>query len=133
METKVYKGIVTESDYGENWDALFIGENSQPIAEIFEEDFEAKQVTVRYWTSDEEKTKEEIQESVLRQQFGDVEANYNDAYSEITGYLWSDEDLNIGGHDLLEEIRSYLGKFIYLEVDVHQYYAQRTYKHTKTD
>jgi hypothetical protein len=33
--------------------------------------------------------------------------------------LWTDEDLNVGGHDLLEEIRSYLGKFIYLEVDVH--------------
>ena len=119
METKVYKGIVTERDYGENWDALFIGENSQPIAKIFEEDFEDKQVTVRYWTSDKEKTKEEIQESVLRQLFGDVQANYNDTYSEITGYLWTDEDLNIGGHDLLEEIRSYLGKFIYLEVDVH--------------
>ncbi|NRA92340.1 MAG: hypothetical protein HRU26_06580 [Psychroserpens sp.] len=119
MQTKVYRGIVREGYYGENWDALFIGENSQPIAEIFEEDFEAKQVTVRYWTSDEEKTKEEIQESVLRQLFGDVEANYNDDYSETTGYLWTDEDLNVGGHDLLEEIRSYLGKFIYLEVDVH--------------
>ena len=119
METIVYKGIVREGDYGENWDALFIGENNQPIAEVFEEDFAAKQVTVKYWTSDEKKTKEEMQEGVLRQLFGDVEANYNDAYSEITGYLWTDEDLNIGGHDLLEEIRSYLGKFIYLEVDVH--------------
>ena len=119
METKVYKGIVKEGDYGENWDALFIGENSQPISKIFEEDFEAKQVTVRYWTSDEEKTKDQLQESVLRKFFGDVEANYNDAYSECTGYLWTDEDLNVGGHDLLEEIRSYLGKFIYLEVVVH--------------
>ncbi len=119
MKTKVYKGIVREDNYGENWDALFIGENSQPIAEIFKEDFESKQVTVRYWTSNKEKTKDEIQESALRKLFGDVEANYNDAYSEITGYLWTDEDLNIGGHDLLEEIRSYLCRFIYLEVDVH--------------
>ena len=119
METKVYKGIVKEGDYGENSDALFIGEGSQPIAKIFEEDFEAKQVTVRYWTSDVEKTKEEIQESVLRKLFGDVDAMYSDSYSEITGYLWTDEELNVGGHDLIEEIRSYLGKFIYLEVDIH--------------
>ena len=119
METKVYKGIITEGDYRENWEALFIGENSQPIAEIFEEDFEAKQVTVRYWTSDKEATKEEIQVRVLRKLFGDVEANYKDSYSELTGYLWTDEELNVGGHNLLEEIRSYLGKFIYLEVDVH--------------
>lgn len=119
METKVYKGIVKEDDYGENWDALFIGESNQPIAEIFEDDFVAKQVTVRYWTSDKEKTKEELQESALRKLFGDVNANYSDAYSEITGYLWTDEELNIGGHDLLEEIRSYLGKYIHLEVDIH--------------
>ena len=119
METKVYKGIVREGDYKENWDALFIGEGGQPIAEIFEEDFEAKQITVRYWTSDEEKTKEELQESVLRKLFGDVNARYSDAYSELTGYLWTDEELNVGGHDLLKEIRSYLGKYIYLEVDIH--------------
>ena len=119
METKDYKGIVKKGNYGENLDALFIGEGSQPIAEIFEEDFKAKQVTIRYWTSDVEKTKEELQESVLRKLFGDVDARYSDVYSEITGYLWTDEELNVGGHDLLKEIRSYLGKFIYLEVDVH--------------
>ena len=119
METITYKGIVKEGDYGENWEALFIGENSQPIAEIFEEDFVGKQVTVRYWTSENEKTKEELQESVLRKLFGDVDANYSDCYSEITGYLWTNEDINIGGHDLLNEIRSYAGSYILLEVDVH--------------
>lgn len=119
METKVYKGIVKYDDYFENFDALFIGECIQPIAEIFEEDFKAKQVTVRYWISDVEKTKEELQESVLRKLFGDVDAIYNDDYSEITGYVWTNEELKIGGHDLLNEIRSYLGKFIYLEVDIH--------------
>ena len=66
METKVYKGIVKEGNYGENWNALFVGENSQPIAEIFEEDFEAKQVTVRYWTSDKEKTKDCFKKIVWR-------------------------------------------------------------------
>lgn len=121
MELKTYKGIVKQNHYGENSDTLFIGEDNQPIAEIFKEDFENKQVTVRYWTSDEEKTKEQLQKSMLRKLFGDVDANYSDAYSDTTGYLWTDEKLNVGGHDLLEEIRSYLGKYIYLEVDIHQY------------
>ena len=119
MGTKVYKGIVKEGDYGDQWDALFIGDCSSPIAAIFKNDFEAKQVTVKYWTSDEEKTKKELQENVIRKLFGDVDAKYNAVYSEITGYLWTDEELNVGGHNLLEEIRSYLGKYIYLEVDIH--------------
>ena len=119
MKTKIYKGRVKEGDYRSNWDALFIGEDSQPIAEIFEKDFEAKKVTVRYWISDTEKTKNQLQESILRKVVGAVDANYDDVYSELTGYLWTDENLNIGGHDLLKEIRSYLGNFIYLEVDVH--------------
>lgn len=119
MKTITYKGIVKESEYGENWEALFIGENTQPLAQIFEETFVGKQVTVRYWTSENEKTKEELQESVLRKLFGGVDAEYDDYYSEITGYLWTDEDINVGGHDLLNEIRSYVGRYILLEVDVH--------------
>lgn len=119
METIIYKGLVLEDNYDENCEALFIGENSQPIAEIFADDFEDKQVTVRYWTSDEEKTKDELQEGVLRKLFGNIDADYGDRYSETTGYLWTNEDISIGGHNLLEEIRSYVGKYIHLEVDVH--------------
>lgn len=119
METIIYKGIVRESTRGENDDALFIGDNSQPIAEIFEEDFEGKQVTVRYWISDKEKTKQELIKSCLYNLLGVVNAQYRDSYSEITGYLWTDENLYIGGHDLLEEIRNHKDEFIYLEVDVH--------------
>ncbi len=119
MKRKVYKGVVREGCYGRYSEALFIGNNKEPIAQIFEEDFQYKKVTVRYWTSDTEKPKEELKKDVLRKIFGDVEADYGDRYSDYTGYLWTNEKLNIANHNLLEEIRSHIGRFIYIEIDVH--------------
>ena len=119
MKTTIYKGVIRECDYGENWGALFIGESEAPLAEILEETITHQQVSVRYWTSDKEKTKEELQEGVVSNLFGSVNAEYCDRYSEITGYLWTDEELKIGGHDLMKELKSYVGKYILLEIDIH--------------
>ena len=115
----VYKGFIRTQGYGDNDYALFIGDCEEPIAEVFEEDLQGQQVTVRYWTSDKEKTKEELQKGALSKILGSVHADYGDRFSEYTGYLWTDEELNIGGHDLLSELESYLDKYIYLEVEIH--------------
>jgi hypothetical protein len=42
-----------------------------------------------------------------------------DRYSETTGYLWTDEKLQVGGHDLIEELSGSAGKFLIFEADVH--------------
>jgi len=117
---KIYKGIIKEETLFNNDEALFIGKHDDPIAEIFEEDFQGKQVTVRYWISEKRKTKNELQESTLKKILGVVDANYGEHYSEYTGYLWTEEDLNIGGHDLLSELRFFVGKYVYLEVEIHE-------------
>lgn len=119
MTTLTYNGFIKEDNYGENDDALFIGDSEEPIAEILEDEIVGKQVSARYWIADKETTKEQLQEDFIRTISGIGDAEYTSRYSDITGYLWTDEELKIGGHDLLEEIRSYLGKFIYLEIDVH--------------
>jgi len=119
MEQLIYKGFIEEKCKGENYDALFIGDMEYPLAEEFERELQGNQVSVRYWISDAEKTKEQIQEGALKTIMGIVDADYGDRCSEITGYLWTDEELNIGGHDLLSELSSYKGKFVYLEIDVH--------------
>nr|WP_298659067.1 hypothetical protein [uncultured Flavobacterium sp.] len=118
MKQLIYKGTIIESDSGENCDALFIG-GGMPIAEILQHEINGKEVSVRYWISDKEKTKEELQENFLKNLFGAVDAEYRDAYSDYTGYLWTNENLEIGGHDLLGELRGNLGKFIWLEIDVY--------------
>jgi hypothetical protein len=119
MKQLIYRGFIEERCKGENDDALFIGDMEYPLAEEFESELQGKQVSVRYWISDTKKTKEQIQRSALKTIMGVVDADYGDRYSEITGYLWTDEELNIGGHDLRSELSCYKGKFVYLEIDVH--------------
>ncbi len=119
LKTLTFKGFIKEGDYADNYDAIFIGETGEPIAKELEYEIDRKQVSVRYWISDVEKTKEQLQESVLKNLIGAVDAEYSDRYSDVTGYLWTDENLNIGGHDLLAELRSNKGKFIWLEIDIH--------------
>lgn len=119
MEQLIYKGFIEERYRGEKDDALFIGDMEYPLAEEFESELQGKQVSIRYWISDTKKTKEQIQEGALKTIMGVVDAEYGDRYSEITGYLWTDEELNIGGHDLLAELSSFKRKFVYLEIDVH--------------
>jgi hypothetical protein len=116
---RIYKGLITETSRGGNNDALFVGDMDEPIASEFYDNLKGKQVSVRYFISDTEKTKEELTENLMSALAGSVDADYNDRYSDITGYLWTDEELNIGEHDLLKELRSNVGKFLYLEVDIH--------------
>lgn len=119
MKQLIYKGFIEKKGKGENDDALFIGDMECPLAEEFESKLQRKKVSVRYWISDNEKTKDQIQEGALKKIMGIVDADYGDRYSEITGYLWTDQELNIGGHDLLAELSSCKGKFVYLEIDVY--------------
>lgn len=113
-----FKGRIKEQSFGENPAALFVDGMDEPLARKFYEAADGCQVSVRYWISDKEKTKRELQENQMMVLVGAVDAEYRDRYSDITGYLWTDEELNIGGHDLGAELQSHLGKFVYLEMDV---------------
>jgi hypothetical protein len=119
MKQLTYTGFIKEDSYEDNDYALFIGESKAPIAEILEEEINEKQVSVRYWISNVERTKEELQEAHLRTLYGVIHSMYHCAYSDYTGYLWTTEGLMIGGHDLMSELKSSRGKFIWLEIDVH--------------
>jgi len=120
MKQLIYNGFIKERDFGENDQALFIGEMPLPLVKEFEECLKGRQVSVRYWVSAKEKSKDQIKEDALRRILGFVDAKYDDIYTESTGYLWTTEDLSIGGHDVIKELRSHAGKFVYLEVDVHE-------------
>lgn len=117
-EKIIYKGLIHRREYRDNSDALFIGYASKPIAYQFQQDIYKKFITVRYWLSDTEKTLEELKENTLLSISGSLEANYSDRYSDYTGYLWTDEELVIGNHNILNELSSNIGKFIYIEVTV---------------
>jgi hypothetical protein len=94
----------------------------EPIAEIIRHDLMiyGDRVDVSYYISDNEGSVEELQEWFIRYLFGDAEAEYQSNYSDYTGYLWTDENINVGGHDLLSELRSQRDKFCHLEITYHK-------------
>jgi len=111
-----YKGIINDHD------GYILGIGKVGLSREFyeEEELENHTVTVRYWISEKEQTKDQMIEGVLKTLYGVADVKYSHAYSEYTGYLWTNEEFNIGGHDLIAELYDNLGKYIILEIDVHE-------------
>lgn len=94
-------------------------ETTYPLADVLKSDISNKQVSVSYWITDKQCTKDEAQEQFLKKLYGSADCKFKSHYGDITGYLWSDENLVIGGHDLLQELRSNIDKFLVLDITVH--------------
>lgn len=114
----IYKGWITaEKDWnGEH--VLYLTENQEdkgfngddePLAELIESDIEkyGKYLSVQYFISDGPIDESKLEEYLINVYFGVGDAVFCRAYSDLTGYLWTDEEINVGGHDLLKEIKSY--------------------------
>jgi hypothetical protein len=122
METLTYIGHIRIGSHYDDDDILFVDSYDEPFAEVVEGDLgeESRNVSVRYWISDAPFSKQELLENSIRILAGDTECKYFVHYSDETGYLWTDEELQIGGHDLLRELKDHEGKYLYLEIDVHK-------------
>jgi hypothetical protein len=116
--TKTYEGLLCLHNHGEAPDVLFLSSLSDPIAEELCW-IHNKKVTARYWVSDKPCTKEEAIDATILTVMGIGKVDFNSRYSELTGYLWTDEELKIGGHNLLNELKSYVGKWLILDLEVH--------------
>jgi hypothetical protein len=124
MNTKLYQGFLREGGWGEADDILYLisgdeTEDVEPLAVILQDDLDDKTVSVRYYICDKRCTLEEAKESFIKQLSGQVDTDVRAHYSEITGYLWTDEKINIGGHDLIEELHSHKDKWLILLIDIH--------------
>lgn len=121
MKTMTYAGQIREAGYGENDDAVFIGDCDEPLAKLIQDDLDeyGRRVSVSYFVTDTPKTKADLEENQVRVLLGDATADYGDRYSDVTGYLWTDEELQVGGHDLLAEIQSSVGRYLHLEITYH--------------
>lgn len=118
MRKETYTGLITLKDYGEASDVLFLGNDEEPLAERLMDDMcrWGRALTVSYFISDEPRSKEELVERLVQTVTGVGSAVYADRYSETTGYLWTDEEIQVGGHDLLAEI-SQPGMYLHMEID----------------
>lgn len=117
-DKRQFSGWIRVLDHGESSDVLFVGADNEPFADTL--DFmNRKKVTVRYWITNCECTIKQASEEFLKTVMGVADVDFYARYSDMTGYLWTDEDLNVGGHDLLDELKSHDGSFLNLEVEVH--------------
>ena len=116
MKNKTYEGLLCHHAYGEAYGILFLSSVEEPLAEELSW-MSGKNVSVRYWVSDKQGTKEEINEDSMKAIMGLANTKFGARYSELTGYLWTDEKIRVGGHDLLLELNGFVGKWLILEID----------------
>lgn len=125
-EKKIYKGMLIRGTNGEEDNLLVLLKNYRadagPLADVIKDDIQSYGdfLTVRYYISSEELSPHKLQEEHLKTLIGIGDAQYSVHYSEITGYLWTDEEITVGGHDLLEELKSYLGKWLWMEIEYNE-------------
>jgi hypothetical protein len=116
-DTKTYEGLLCLHSWGEASHVLFLSSLNGPLSKELGW-MSRKNVTIRYWITDEKCSKEEAVEAHVLRVMGIADVRLRSHYSEYTGYLWTDEDLKIGGHNLLLELKSVVGKWLILEVEV---------------
>lgn len=114
-EPLILMGIVARRSVDES-EELHVG--NERLAS-WAEDFNGKNLSVRYWVADKPLTPEEAVEAAVMTALGYADTKHKVHYSDVTGYLWTDEKFKVGGHDMMDEIESYVGKFLILEVIVH--------------
>ena len=118
-----YEGWLALHAAGEAYDILYMSNVRQPLAKELHNLFGwgQRQVSVRYIIADKAITEEERLDAEIRQAVGEGKVRWGARYSELTGYLWTDEEVRIGGHDLIEELKDHVGKWCWLEVKVHEH------------
>jgi hypothetical protein len=118
-DTLTYSGLLSRHSFGDADEILYLSSEREPLAEVLDGQIRKKQVTVRYWITDKPCSREEAIEDHARQLIGIADTRFDVHYSEITGYLWTDQECKIGGHDLIGELEDSAGKWLILEIEVH--------------
>lgn len=124
METKTYSGWIRLDEHWDTFEALYVsegefpGEGGIPLAKQIQDDMEefGNYLSVRYFITDEPKSLEECEEALIRKVCGASDVEFLERYSEATGYLWTDEKIKVGGHDLLAELDSSCHGYVVLEI-----------------
>lgn len=108
LHTHPYTTDAPDSD-----DVLYLTSIDEPLAEYLRDNFVNKCVSVRYWIGNSDYN---VVKTCIN---GNLSAEFGAVYSEISGFLWMNEEVCVGGHDLIDEFKFYIGKWLILQIDVH--------------
>lgn len=131
-KTVIVQGFLFLDSYGEDDETIYIlddsGERSCLLVKLQDElelcrydtiEENKRLVSASYLLSEKKIADYETEIANYYMQLeGDFEIEYISRYSSTTGYLWTDSTLIIGGHNLLAELASSIGKYLYLEIKV---------------
>lgn len=63
---------------------------------------------------------EHFDETLIASMEGLVDSEYYHYYSELTGYLGTKENWVCGGHDIPKILKSHIGEYIHLEIELYR-------------
>jgi hypothetical protein len=85
---------------------------------------------ISYHVSNKKMTELELLDNKLKVIYGSPEADYGHHFSDLTGYLWTDEILVVNNHDIIEEIYNIIGGkyqeklknnyYLFLKIEFHK-------------
>lgn len=61
-----------------------------------------------------------VEETIIECFEGNAKGEYSHAYSDYTGYLWTDEKFVVGGHDIPKILRSHMNEYIHMEIELYK-------------
>lgn len=127
----VIKGKLNRIGHGE-WSAVSVG--NQYLAEAienFRDEARSKakatsnsKITLSWHVTDAPKRYAELKMNVIDTTIGGLKTKFYHAHSDLTGYLWTTEEIEVNGHDLMEEIlaaaKGLEQAWVYVRLEFHQ-------------
>lgn len=76
--------------------------------------------SIQMLTGDTPIDMDHIDETKIVSMMGEVYSKYYHRYSDYTGYLWTEEAFKCGGHDIPAILRSHIGEYIHMEIELYE-------------
>lgn len=76
--------------------------------------------SVMFVTGDTPIDPTKVEETIIQSYYGEVDSAYHHRYSDCTGYLWTDEEFKVGGHDIIKILGNYVGEYIHMEIELYK-------------
>lgn len=116
-----FKGLIAENHELHDGSGLYIIPKNGRFGSPFAQEFPSSaRVNVRYALSETgvwPETLDEVAADELSLLEGASKSVYYSRYSELTGYLWTEEEAKVGGHDLLLILKGNVGRYLWMEVE----------------
>jgi len=127
MVIKIYKGLLMHEEYGDCTAALWLKGTDDPLLRIIQDDIDehGKYLSIRLFFIDgdnaisiiDTEDWDYVAEEYYKHLIGVGNAEFTPIYSDYTGYLWTDEDFHVGGHDVADILESHVGMYLFMQIE----------------